>query len=148
VDRFTVKDEMGRDKYFVEGEFSFRKKLHVYDETGSECAFIKQKLFTFLPRYFLFIGGVQVAEIIKEFTFLKANYSIKGLDWESRGDFWDHDYEILEDGRLVANMHKEWMTWGDCYEMDIAEESDEITALAVMLVIDCVMAAQAAAASS
>jgi uncharacterized protein YxjI len=32
ADRFTVKDENGADRYFVEGEmFSWGKKLHVYD---------------------------------------------------------------------------------------------------------------------
>ena len=31
-DSFTVYDENGNDKYYVEGEiFSFGKKLHIYD---------------------------------------------------------------------------------------------------------------------
>ena len=31
-DKFTVKDEAGRDRYYVEGEvFTFGRKLHVYD---------------------------------------------------------------------------------------------------------------------
>ena len=40
------------------------------------------------------------------------------------------------------------MTWGDCYELDIADARDEIPALAVVLTIDCVMAAAAAASAS
>lgn len=40
------------------------------------------------------------------------------------------------------------MTWGDCYELDIADRRDELIALAVVLTIDCVMAAAAAAASN
>ena len=43
VDRFTVFDETGADKYYVEGEFfSWGKKLHVTDRTGRETAFIQQ----------------------------------------------------------------------------------------------------------
>ena len=44
-DKFTVKDAYGEDKYIVEGEvFTFGKKLHVYDRSGREVAFIKQVL--------------------------------------------------------------------------------------------------------
>ena len=40
------------------------------------------------------------------------------------------------------------MTWGDCYELDIADERDEIAALSVVLAIDCVLAAAAASSSA
>ncbi len=48
----------------------------------------------------------------------------------------------------IVTIPKEWMTWGDCYELDIADGEDEILALAVVLAIDCVMAAQAAGAGA
>jgi uncharacterized protein YxjI len=147
VDRFTVMDESGQDKYFVEGEFSFAKKLHLLDTAGAEVAFIQQKVFSFLPRYFVFIGEEQIAEIVKEMTFLKQRYTIEGLGWEVTGDFWAHDYEIVQGNRTVATIRKEWMTWGDCYELDIADERDETVALAVVLAIDCALAAAAAAAT-
>lgn len=147
VDRFSVMDENGQDRFFVEGEFSIGKKLHVYDTTGHERAFIQQKLFSFLPRYFVFVNGVEIAEIVKEFTFLFPKYSIEGLGWEMTGDFFAHDYEIVQNGQSIVSIHKEWMTWGDCYVLDIADGRDEINALAMVLAIDCVMAAQAAAGS-
>lgn len=141
VDRFTVKDEAGQDRYYVEGEFfSFGKKLHVYDMTGAENAFIQQKVFSFLPRFFVFVNEQQVAEIVKEFTFFGQTYTIEGLGWEVNGDFLAHDYEIVQNNRIIVTIHKEWMTWGDCYELDIADEGDEIVALSVVLAIDSVMA--------
>ena len=146
ADRFTVRDERGNDKYFVEGEvFSWGKKLHVYDLAGREAAFIRQEVWSFLPRYYVNIGERQVAEIVKQFSFLFPKYSIQGLGWEIDGSFWNHDYEITKNGRRIVTIHKEWMTWGDCYELDIADPADEIVALAVVLTIDCVLAAQAAA---
>jgi uncharacterized protein YxjI len=47
-----------------------------------------------------------------------------------------------------VTISKEWMTWGDSYELNISDPRDEIVALAVVLTIDCVMAAQAAASNS
>ena len=138
-DKFTVKDEYGNDKYFVEGEvFSWGKKLHVYNSAGCEVAFIKQEVFSFMPRFYVFCGNQQVAEIKKEFSFLFPRYSIEGLGWEIEGRFMAHEYEITQNGHTIVSISKEWMTWGDSYELDILNPSDEIVALAVVLTIDCV----------
>lgn len=148
VDRFTVKDESGNDKYFVEGEFfSWGKKLHIKDAFGTEAAFIQQKVFSLLPKFFVLVNGTQVAEIVKEFTFFRPKYNIEGLGWEIEGSFMAHDYEISEQGSSIVSIHKEWMTWGDCYSLNISKPEDEILALAVVLAIDCVMAAEANAAA-
>ena len=138
-DKFTVKDEGGRDKYVVEGEiFSWGKKLHVYDIMGNEVAFIKQEVWSWMPRYYVFCGGRQVAEVKKEFTFFFPKYSIGGLGWQIDGSFMAHEYEITQSGRQIVSISKEWMTWGDSYELDIVNPADEIVALAVVLIIDCV----------
>lgn len=137
-DKFTVKDEYGQDKYMVEGEiFSLGKKLHIYDMAGNEVAFIQQKVLSFLPRYFVFIGDKQIAEIVRKFTLITPKYEVLGLNWQVAGDFMAHDYEVTDNGRPVVLIHKEWMTWGDCYELDIAPYADEIAALATVLAIDC-----------
>jgi len=149
VDRFTVKDENGQDCYFVEGEFfSLGKKLHVYHMDGAEAAFIQQKVLSFLPRFFVFVAGQQAAEIVKQFSFLHPVYSIEGMGWEIEGSFWAHDYAILAGEKQIVTIHKEWMSWGDCYELDIADGEDEVLALSVVLAIDCVLAAQSAGAGA
>lgn len=148
VDRFTIKDEQGVDKYYVEGElFSWGKKLHVYNMAGAEVAFIEQKVWSFLPKFFVYVNGSQVAEIVKEISFLFPRYSVEGLGWEIEGSFMAHDYEILQSGCKVVSIHKEWMTWGDCYEIDINHSQDEVIALAVVLAIDCVMASSSSGVS-
>ncbi len=140
VDRFTAKDAFGTDRYFIEGEFlSWGKKLHISDAAGHEVAFVRQKMFSFLPKFFVSIGGVEVAEIVKEFTFLQPRYRIDGLGWEVEGNFWAHDYEITQHGRVIVTIRKEWMSWGDSYALDIAESQNEVMALAVVLAIDCVL---------
>ena len=148
-DKFTVKDEYGNDKYFVQGEvFSWGKKLHVYDMTGNEVAFIKQEVWSFLPRFYVYCNNVQVAEIKKEFSFIFPKYSVAGLGWEIEGRFMAHDYEIKKGSSTIVSISKEWMTWGDSYELDITNSEDEIVALAVVLTIDCVTEASASATAT
>ena len=142
-DKFFVKDAMGEDKYVVQGEvFSLGKKLHVYDMLGREAAFIKQELMTFLPRFTVLRDGEEIAQVKKEFSFLVPRYTIEGLGWEIEGSFWEHEYRITQNGQPIVTISKEWMTWGDSYELDIADPADEIIALAMVLTIDCVREAQ------
>ena len=138
-ERFTVKDENGWDKYFVEGEFfSLGKKLHLLNVHGEEVAFIQQRLFTLMPRFSVTVAGREIAEIRKEFTFFFQRYVIDGLGWEIDGDVWAHDYVIRKNGRTIVRITKEWFTWGDSYVLDILDPADELVALAVVLTVDCV----------
>ena len=138
-DRFAVKNAYGEDVYFVEGElFSWGKKLHIYDREGKEIGGIQQRLLTLLPRYGIFVAGAQVAEIVREFSFLYPRYRVDGLGWEIEGSFLAHDYQGRKTGREIFSIHKAWMTWGDCYELDVADPADALVALAVVLAIDCI----------
>lgn len=142
-DKFTVKDVHGQDRYFVEGEiFSWGKKLHIYDMAHREVAFIKQEVWSWMPKYLVFCGGRQIAEIKKEFTFFIPKYSIEGLNWEIEGDFFAHEYTITKAGKAIVTISKAWMTWGDSYQLCIADPANEILALAVVLTIDCVLSSQ------
>ena len=143
-DKFSVKDRDGYDRYFVQGEvFSFGKKLHVYDLSGREIAFIQQKIFSLLPKYFVNINGVQAAEIIKEFTFFRNEYTVSGPGWKVHGNFADHSYQIYDaNGRQIAYVAKQWLSWGDTYEISVSPDADELMALSVCLVIDACLEAQ------
>lgn len=142
-DKFSVYDENGAVRYSVEGEiFTFGKKLHVYDAAGNEVIFIRQKLMSFLPRYYISRHGEDIAEVVKEFTFFRHEYTVDAFGWSVHGDFFDHDYEIRGAGGTVVTVAKEWLSWGDTYHIDIAPGVDEIHALAVVLVIDACIEAE------
>ena len=142
-DKFDVCDQNGTPKYYVEGEvFSWGKKLHVYDRFDREVAFIKQELFTWMPTYTVYVNQNEVAQIRREFSFFRPRYCVDGLGWDVEGSFWEHEYQITQNGRNIVSIEKEWMTWGDTYELSIADDADEIVALAVVLTIDCVVEQQ------
>ena len=147
--KFTVKDESENDRYFVEGEFfSLRGRLHIMDAQGGEIGQIYRRLMTFLPHFILEIGGEEIAEIVKDFSFFRPKYSLENTSLRVEGDFWAHEYHITQNGREVVSISKEWFTWGDCYALDIADSADEMLALAVVLAVDAVHAQANAAAAS
>ncbi len=136
-DKFNIMDAAGQDKYYVEGKaISIGKKLTIYDAASNEVAFVKQKVVSLLQKFTVEINGEQVAEIKKKFTLLKPKYFVEGPGWEVTGNFLAHDYEVKENGNTIIAIRKQWMSWGDSFEIDIADESQEVLAIAVVLAID------------
>jgi len=147
-DKFAVKDEAERDRWFAQGEmFTFGRKLHVYDANGTAVAFIRQKVWSFRPRYYIEMGGKEY-EIVKEFTLLRQKYTIGGLNWAVDGNFMAHEYAVTDGRGDVMRISKEWFTWGDSYVLDIADPQNELLCLCIALAIDCVNADAAAASSA
>lgn len=138
-DKFSVKDENGIDVYFVKSEIlSFGKKLHIYDRYNNEAAFVKQKMLTFTPKFEIYKDGLLVGEIQKQFTFFKQQYTVTGINWHINGDFLNHNFIITDEKGPAAKISKEYFSWGDSYALDIRDASDSVTALAAVLVIDCI----------
>ncbi len=139
-DKFNIFDENQNTVYYAESEFlTFGKKFHLYNSVGSEVAFISQKLLTFLPRFFVYRNGIEAAEVVKDFTLFRQKYTVNGPGWDIDGDFWAHEYIISDGRRTVASINKRWLTWGDTYEIDIADAADTVLVLSVVLVIDAIM---------
>ena len=142
-DRFSIYDENENVCFGVQGEvFTFGKKLHLYSANGKELAFIHQKLFSFLPKYYISVDGNDIAEVVKEFTFFQNEYTVNGLGWKVNGNFLDHDYSIFSEDRTIAVVSKQWFSWGDAYEIDIADGIDPTLAISVVLVIDACLESQ------
>lgn len=119
--------------------FSFPKTLHIYDNTGNEALTIQRKLLTFLPHYRIYRGDTLAAEVVKEFSFFTPRYYISGTPLTVEGNFTAHDYDIMKNGMVIANITKEWFTWGDSYVVHLNNDEDESLALAIVIVIDCVL---------
>jgi uncharacterized protein YxjI len=138
-DKFTIKDEQGNDRYYVQGEvFSMGHKLHVYDTQSMEVAFIHQKVFSFRPRFFIdILGAPGELELVKKFTFLRQEYYIANSSYILEGNFSAHRYSLTSGGRVLMSVDKEWFTWGDSYVIDIGEGTDILMCICIMLAVDC-----------
>ena len=135
-DQFYITDSRENIQYSVQGEiFSMGKRLHIYDSKSNEIGLLKQKLWSFLPRFEVFIDGEKIAEVNRKLSFV-PKYSVDGPKWNVIGDFWAHNYEISQNGESIVQVRKKIFSWADTYELDIKEPKDEILALCVVLAID------------
>lgn len=139
-DKYTIKDELENDRWQVKGEiFSIGHKLHVYDMNNNEVAFVQQKVMSLMPRFFIYINGVQVAEIVKEFTLFKQSYRIEGTSMSLQGDVFQHNYSLIDNSNIIMNVTKAWFSWGDSFLLDIFDDSKELLCLCVVLALDSVI---------
>ncbi len=137
ADKFNVYDEDENVKFTVKGKaLSIGKKLYVYDAAENEIGLVSQKLASITPKYEIFVNGKSMGHIKKELKLLAQNYQVECHGWDVKGDFMGWDYEVLENGRNVAQIHKEWLAWGDTYVLDIHDPKDEVMSLMLVLAID------------
>jgi len=142
-DDFTIKDDAGNDRFFVDGRaFSIGDKLSFQDMNGNELAFIRQKLLAWGPTYEIEVHGRLVAVVKKKlFTLLRCKFTVDvpgPEDLEAQGRFLDHEYVIERQGREVAQVSKRWFSWTDTYGVDIVSGEDDVLILATAVVIDMV----------
>jgi len=59
-----------------------------------------------------------------------------GENMEVEGNILDHEYEIHEGRKRVAEVSKKWFRVADTYGVDIVPGSDDVLILAITVVID------------
>lgn len=143
-DDFTIKDEAGNDRFFVDGKaLAFGDKLSFQDMAGNELAYISQKLLSWGPTYEITRAGRLVAVVKKKlFTFLRHRFTVdetatpESVDLVVEGNFLDYEYTFTRQDRPVAAVSKKWFSWSDSYGVDVADGEDDVLILACAVVID------------
>ena len=136
-DSYDIYYEDGTTAYTVKGQLSWGHCLKIYDGQGREAGMVKERIFTMLPRFELYLGQEYAGCISKELTFFKPRYNIDCNGWQIDGDFLEWDYKILDrNGRLAAAVSKEIFHMTDTYVIDVEDQWDALCALMVVLAID------------
>ena len=136
-DSYDIYNESGETVYTVKGQLSWGHCLKIYDAQDREIGTVKERIFTFLPKFEMYLGDRYIGCISKEFTFFIPKYNIDCNGWEVEGDWLEWDYQILSSsGRPVASVSKELWNWTDTYVIDVQDPQDALCALMLVLAID------------
>lgn len=140
-DDYTIRDEQGADRYFVDGKaLSLGAKLSFQDMAGNELAFIRQRLLKLNPTYEIHRDGALAAVVTRKLlSFLHHRFVVDvpgPNDLEAEGNLLDHEYSFRRGDSVVATVTKQWITLRDTYSIDIADGEDDVLILASAVVID------------
>ena len=136
-DSYDIYDENGDTVYTVEGQLAWGHCLKIFDLNGHGLGTVKERVFTFLPKFELYEGEQYLGCISKEFSPFVPRFSIDCNGWYIEGSFMEWDYTI-EDARgvPVASISKELLHWTDTYTIDVPDPQNALCALMVVLAID------------
>jgi uncharacterized protein YxjI len=85
-------------------------------------------------------GGNKVAEVKKALiTPVRDRWTVKirgGPDLDVQGNILDHEYEIREGRRKIAQVSKKWFRVRDTYGVEIAPDQEDVVILAVTVALD------------
>ena len=138
----ALTDRAGRHRYHLIGEaYSLGKRLHMTDLAGREAVYVKQVIPALFPTYALEVYGKPVGNLVKNLSFQRPRLVLEGLGWEIPEGFGSLGYELTCQGAVVAACHSDPETPGQLV-LDLQERTAELPALAVLLTINCVLAAQ------
>lgn len=136
-DSYDIYDENGNVLYQVKGQLSWGHCLKIYDAYGRELGTVQEKIFTFLPKFEIYIDNQYRGCISKEFTFFKPRFQIDYNGWNMEGDWFEWDYQIQDAyGRHVADVSKELFRLTDTYVIDVADPENALEVLMLVLAID------------
>ncbi len=136
-DSYDIYDEAGNVLYKVKGQLAWGHCLKIFDSSGNELGMVKERIFTFLPKFEIYIGDRYEGCISKEFTLFKPAFDVDFNGWHMEGDFFEWDYRIINrSGGCVAEVSKQLLNFTDTYIIDVRNEQDCLSALMLVLAID------------
>ncbi len=136
-DSYDIYDEDGNVVYTVEGQLSWGHCLKISDAIGNYLGTLKERVFTWLPKFEIYIGDDYVGSICKEFSFFHPRFNIDCKGWSVEGSVFEWDYNIIDsNGMHVAAVSKELFNWTDTYAIDVENPEDSLYVLMLVLAID------------
>lgn len=136
-DSYDIYDEAGNTVYTVKGQLAWGHCLKIFDACENEIGTVQERIFTFLPKFEIYMGRNYVGCISKELTLFRPKFTIDYNGWRVEGDFFEWDYRILDGaGQYVADVSKQLFNWTDTYVIDVRDPKDALGALMLVLAID------------
>jgi uncharacterized protein YxjI len=139
---FWIENEQGQKVYKVDGKaLRVRDTLLFQDAQGRDLCKIQQKLLRIRDTMNIEgPGGETLASVKKALiTPLRDRWTVKvgaGPDMEVQGNILDHEYNIEQGGKKVAEVSKKWFRVRDTYGVEVAPGHNDILILAATVVVD------------
>ena len=140
LDRFTVRDAMGRDVYLIDGQIALSHTFRVSDIAGRELAVVRRDLaYPLCAKYDIYRGGALLASVSKDcLTLFRSHYDIRicnGEEVVAQGDCFSLDYTLTWRGIAIASISQQGILV-DSYAVDVTDGHDPVPILAIAVIID------------
>jgi len=139
---YYIRDDNNNNAFEVTGRLiGFREKLKLRDLSGNTLATITEKMISLRPVYSISRPNQPDAKVKKDFiNMLRDGFSVNlddGLpDLRIQGNILEHNYTMEQDGKVVAQVSKKWISLRDSYVVDVSDGEDAVLIVACAIVVD------------
>src|SRR5690349_4028261 len=139
---YWIQNDAGEHAYRVDGKaLRLRDTLDLEDAHGTKLCRIQTRVLHIRDSMAIEDeGGHQLALVHKALISpLRERWKVDLADdreWKVQGNVVDHEYEIEDDGRKIAEISKKWFRIRDTYGVEIVPGHDPALILAVTVAVD------------
>lgn len=142
-EQFEIHNENNQLVYYSEGSvFWAYQPVSLYQADGTKLLEIKQKPWTWLPKFDIILNGEIVATVKQDFKLWKSHYRIEGMGLSIEGNVWGNHYDILKNGEVTAHIEKKVWSLSDTYEISVFDEELAEIVFCLVIAIDQVLDSQ------
>lgn len=137
--KIEITDEDGNPVYHIHGKvFSLHDTTFLTDAGGGDIATITRRVVSLHDTHLIVLNDGTEIELCSELLHLtKDVLDIEALGWQLTGDIVQHNYQLTDDqGQLLAQTHRKWISLHDTYEVDIVDEERMDLIVAVLVALD------------
>ncbi len=141
-DDFYIENQDGEKVFKVDGKaLRIREMLHFEDMDGNLLCKIQAKLLTIKDTMAIEgADGKTLAKVKKALISpLRDRWTVKvsgGEDLTVKGSILDHNYEIREGRKTVAEVSKKWFRLRDTYGVEVESGQNDVLILAIVVTLD------------
>jgi uncharacterized protein YxjI len=141
-DDFWIEDDEGRKVFRINGKaLRLRNTMDLEDAHGTKMCRIQTRVMHLRDTMEIeHPDGGRMALVHKALiTPLRERWKVDvehGDDLEVQGNIVDHEYEIEQNGRKVAEVSKKWFRVRDTYGVQVGSGTDPVLILAVSAALD------------
>jgi uncharacterized protein YxjI len=141
-DDFYIENEAGQKVFKVDGKvLRVRDKLVFEDMQGNKLCQIQERMLHIKDTMAIDdADGKEIAKVKKAIiTPVRDRWTVKikdGNDLDVQGNILDHEYEIKEGRRKIAQVSKKWFRVRDTYGVEVAPDQEDVIILAVTVALD------------
>jgi len=137
---FWITDEDGNEVFYVDGESLVKQTFQLADREGNVLAVIRKQFFRLRGTMDIERDNAVIATVTQAmFSPFSHRYDISlgdGNGWLAQGDFTDMSWELLDGGRVVGRISRQWFKARDTFGVEVEPGQDAALVIAIAVAID------------
>lgn len=139
TDKYWIKDEEGRDSFYLDQDFTFMGyRATVFSSDRERLFTINKKIISLLPKFYVDFEDGSEMVINKRFIILRKSIDVD-TDFGTinlKGSVWDYNFIITLDGEKIGDVSRKFISLTDHYVLTVFDEKYTLAMIALVICLN------------